>query len=377
MKSCHHDTPGVFPSDVNSAAFFDTVAVHVWGKRRIDVLDYVSQGKNRPIGGYGRAYARAVPGRNRLTGNRVQFNYGVQLPYENISPFFLIVWADGLPVTWADVTLVIDAFLRRGWRARIAWVELTFDTEGIPLDLFSRELCTTARTIREFEGKYGTTLCVGSPNSSWRWKVYRKTYDVVRNEFTAQSRFLRKHGIARPQELSLLRKVNLWDHVSFRKVDQTHGCSLPTRIRDVWSRVTVRLGGWAKSNRRTGPDQSTEIIHPACKRVGLRPVSWHVFRYTYSTWADPTGESLKALQAQLGHTNSKLTLSVYTQPMPAAQRQVASKVADVLHRVLLPIAPKFEGDGDSGEEKKSANSVNLKQSRMVGATGFEPVTSTV
>ncbi len=121
----------------------------------------------------------------------------------------------------------------------------------------------------------------------------------------------------------------------------------------------------------------SRAIHPACKRAGLRPVSWHVFRYTYSTWADPTGESLKALQAQLGHTNSKLTLSVYTQPMPTAQRQVASKVADVLNRVLLPVAPKLEGDGDGGEEKKSANSVNLKQSRMVGAIGFEPMTSTV
>ena len=60
-----------------------------------------------------------------------------------------------------------------------------------------------------------------------------------------------------------------------------------------------------------------------------------------------------------------------------AQRHVASKVADVLHRVLLPVAPKFEGDGDGGEEKKSANSVNLKQSKMVGAIGFEPMTSTV
>ena len=51
-------------------------------------------------------------------------------------------------------------------------------------------------------------------------------------------------------------------------------------------------------------------------------------------------------------------------------------VADVLHQVLLPVAPTFEGDGDC-EEKKSANSLNLKQSRLVGAIGFEPMTSTV
>ncbi len=51
---------------------------------------------------------------------------------------------------------------------------------------------------------------------------------------------------------------------------------------------------------------------------------------------------IKALQAQLGHTDSRLTLSVYTQPMPEAQRQLASKIT----RVLLPIAPKSE-DADS------------------------------
>jgi hypothetical protein len=235
MKSCHHKTPGVFSHLVNSAAFFDTVAVHVGGKRRIEVLAHVSRETNRPIGGYGRAYARCVPGRNRVTGNRVQFKYGVQLPYENISPFVVVVWADGLPVTWADLTLVIDAFLQRGWRARIAWVELTFDTEGIPFYLFSKELCTTARVVREFEDEDGRpTLCIGSPKSSWRLKIYRKG-GLVRPEFTLGSRFLSKHGISRPQDLLLLRKVNLWDHVSFRRVDQTHGHSLPLRIRDPWT----------------------------------------------------------------------------------------------------------------------------------------------
>jgi integrase len=79
------------------------------------------------------------------------------------------------------------------------------------------------------------------------------------------------------------------------------------------------------------------VLNPAGERAGIPRVSWHNFRYTYSTWADPSGESIKALQAQLGHTDSKLTLSVYTQPMPKAQKQVARKVAGV----LLPNAPKI------------------------------------
>lgn len=84
------------------------------------------------------------------------------------------------------------------------------------------------------------------------------------------------------------------------------------------------------------------VLAPACKRARIPNVGWHNFRYTYSTWANPTGESIKALQAQLGHTDSRLTLSVYTQPMPEAQRQLASKIA----RVLLPVAPKFEEEAE-------------------------------
>jgi integrase len=71
--------------------------------------------------------------------------------------------------------------------------------------------------------------------------------------------------------------------------------------------------------------------------VGLPLVGWHDFRRTFATWSNPTGESLKALQTQLGHTNSRLTLDVYTQPMPEAQRQLAAKVEGV----LLSVAPKF------------------------------------
>jgi integrase len=82
------------------------------------------------------------------------------------------------------------------------------------------------------------------------------------------------------------------------------------------------------------------VLNPACERAGIPRVSWHNFRYTYSTWADPSGESIKALQAQLGHTDSKLTLSVYTQPMPEAQRGIAKKIAGV----LFPIVPKLEAE---------------------------------
>jgi integrase len=86
------------------------------------------------------------------------------------------------------------------------------------------------------------------------------------------------------------------------------------------------------------------VLNLACERARIPRVGWHTFRYTYATWANPTGESIKALQAQLGHTDSRLTLSVYTQPMPRAQRQLASKIAGV----LLPIAANSETEEGAG-----------------------------
>ena len=87
------------------------------------------------------------------------------------------------------------------------------------------------------------------------------------------------------------------------------------------------------------------VLIPACRRAEIPVVGWHTFRYTYSTWADPSGESIKALQNQLGHVDSRITLGVYVQPIPQAQRQIAAKVQGV----LLPIAPKSNAPGNGSE----------------------------
>src|SRR5205807_8085173 len=84
---------------------------------------------------------------------------------------------------------------------------------------------------------------------------------------------------------------------------------------------------------------------PTCRRAGIPLIGWHDMRRTFATWSNPTGESLKALQTQMEHTDSRLTLGIYTQPMPEAQRQLAAKV----ERVLLPVAPKFGTAGNGSE----------------------------
>jgi len=67
-----------------------------------------------------------------------------------------------------------------------------------------------------------------------------------------------------------------------------------------------------------------------CFRYG----SWHGSQS--EQYSEPSAgasvQESKELQAQLGHTDSRLTLSLHTQSMPEAQKQLACKIASVLLR---------------------------------------------
>jgi hypothetical protein len=266
LKKKKQRIPGVFPHLVNAASFVDVIDIALWGVRRINVPGWIQQKNNLAIGGPGRAYARCIRGVNKKTGNRLQFRYGKFLPYKNVSPFALSVRSDRLPVTCADVELAIAAFLRLGYKATVSRIEFTFDVKDIPLDLFARELCTTARTFKEFESDSGTTLYAGGPRSPLQLKIYQKTYAIVRSELTLRSVFLRRHGIVRPQEAFQLRKARLWDHVSFREVNQSDGDALPTRIRKHWTRLGHGLP----------PDMPAAIVLKSLRESRADPSRWLV-----------------------------------------------------------------------------------------------------
>lgn len=80
-----------------------------------------------------------------------------------------------------------------------------------------------------------------------------------------------------------------------------------------------------------------EVVYPACDRLGLPRVGWHVFRHTHATLLGDLGESIKTTQALLGHSDLGTTLSVYTHAVPESQRRAVAK----LDRVLFPNVPNF------------------------------------
>ena len=52
-------------------------------------------------------------------------------------------------------------------------------------------------------------------------------------------------------------------------------------------------------------------MHPiwrACKRAGLRPISWHVLRHTFASHLVMRGVPLKAVQELMGHATIEMTM---------------------------------------------------------------------
>jgi integrase len=60
-------------------------------------------------------------------------------------------------------------------------------------------------------------------------------------------------------------------------------------------------------------------LHRACKRAGLRPLSWHALRHTFASHLVMRGAPLKAVQELLGHADIKMTMR-YAHLTPCARR---------------------------------------------------------
>ena len=79
------------------------------------------------------------------------------------------------------------------------------------------------------------------------------------------------------------------------------------------------------------------FIYPTCDRLKIPRVSWHALRHLHGTLLSQLGVPVAVAQAQLGHSNPRITLAIYTHVLPGAQRDAV----DRLERYLFPSVPKF------------------------------------
>ncbi len=107
------------------------------------------------------------------------------------------------------------------------------------------------------------------------------------------------------------------------------------------------------------------VLKPACKKAGIRHVSWHDLRHAFATWLGSLGESPRTAQALLGHSDIKTTLGVYTHSLP----QVERAALEHLERFLFPSSPSFATEGRqlSRQERVGAGGPNR--------TGDLPITN--
>ncbi|WP_191976180.1 tyrosine-type recombinase/integrase [Ligilactobacillus saerimneri] len=59
--------------------------------------------------------------------------------------------------------------------------------------------------------------------------------------------------------------------------------------------------------------------------IGLHRITLHGFRHTYATLAAQGGMPIKELQAQLGHSDVKITLDIYTSVTAEQRKGTADK----------------------------------------------------
>lgn len=80
------------------------------------------------------------------------------------------------------------------------------------------------------------------------------------------------------------------------------------------------------------------IVRPAAVRAGItKNIGWHSFRRTLATLLQSSGGSVKATQDLLRHANSKITLDLYAQSIPAERREAQMRVTGAFHNASVPI----------------------------------------
>jgi len=206
---------GTFDICTDRAAFFDKVAIGVYGRRRKRVSNSLQKSVNLPIGGLGRHYARSQHGVCKFSLNAFELQYGLLQNYPSHFPQArLIMRSEWMPVTGSGILLLVHHLFQKGATAYPANVELTFDLSGISVEHFKRACSAKVRTQRIIASSSGTTLYFGSPRSSWELRAYEKP-PVLRAEFVFRLPFLRRHGIHSCFEMSKLARLDLRTLVSF------------------------------------------------------------------------------------------------------------------------------------------------------------------
>jgi len=128
------------------------------------------------------------------------------------------------------------------------------------------------------------------------------------------------------------------------------------------------------------PDKMGCRVKELMIAVGLKGVSLHSLRHSFASELLSKGTPIPVVSERLGHANPNITLSIYSHAIPADSRAAAKiwddSLADVINASRKPRASRSLAESCTGTDQRTGFAAN-KTTKMVGATGLEPVTSCV
>jgi len=262
------DQKGVFNGIVDKRAFFDRVALSIWGNKRRPSKN-VSVQTNKPIGGKGRAYARAERGTLR-TGIAYELRYGLSGVKRFMPPMMLILRSEPSPLTAIDTVTAVRALCGNVSRASISEVELAFDLSRISVAFFRQRILSSARTFTQIPADRETkTLYIRGRKAPWQLRIYAKSPTVTRFEYVLRSAYLRKVGINAPLDLVTVRHLPLSSLVMLRELDEAAFRKVVAQLPELQGRVVrsfrrnLTLQDFLRATRDTLKLPESAFLEPA------------------------------------------------------------------------------------------------------------------
>jgi integrase len=100
------------------------------------------------------------------------------------------------------------------------------------------------------------------------------------------------------------------------------------------------------ANRLGRPFNANKVVQkglwPILEKLGIEHCGLHAFRHTHTSLLLEVGASPTVAQAQLRHSDARITLGVYGHVIGDSQRNAVERVA----QILRPDAPKLEASGE-------------------------------
>jgi hypothetical protein len=262
---------------IDAAAFLDRVELSI-ETSETPVAKRLLNANNVGILNSNSYYSRCLSGNDAATGNPVKILYGKATRLPQVPPCRMVVRSEKVPLTGAQVNLLIQSVLPNAPPAKVTLAELTSDVSNIPFSAFKRTMVHRA-TYRNIVGnrKDGRTLYVGSRSSPLQARIYEKLDGIVRHELVFRRGFLAAQKMIVPNDLAKLSSLETGRWLSLRKFSRERIVAAVNESTPLgWGAIVTEWGDWGESLQqlcvylRSGKIDPDKVLYYSRDQLQLR-----------------------------------------------------------------------------------------------------------